>query len=82
MEKNKARKILSDSGHLNIQEIKMEPGQFLDKHTHDWNVDIIILEGTLQINTNIETKLLSAGDRFKLNSNIVQNILVLKEFLF
>ena len=70
MKKNKARKILSDSGHSNIVEVKMTPGQYLDKHVHDWNVDIIILEGTLQINTNTETKLLLAGDRYKLNNNI------------
>ena len=70
MEKNKAVKILSDSGHSNIVEVTMPPGQYLEKHTHDWNVDIIILEGTLQINTINEARLLIAGDRFKLKSNI------------
>ena len=70
MKKNKGIKILSDSGHSNIVEVNMPPGEYLEKHTHDWNVDIIILKGTLQINTNNEAKLLTSGDRFKLKSNV------------
>ena len=71
MNKNKARKILTDSGHFNLVEVTMKPCQYLDKHSHNWNVDIIILDGTLRVNTNTETKLLLAGDRFKLNRNVV-----------
>ena len=70
MEKNKARKIFSDSGYTNIVEVKMEPGKYLDIHLHDWNVDIIILKGTLHVNTKTEAKMLKSGDRFQLNSNI------------
>ena len=70
MEKNKAIKILSDNGHLNVVEVNMFPGQYLEKHTHDWDVDIIILEGTLQVNTNYDASLLTVGDRFKLKSNV------------
>jgi len=70
MEKNKARKILSDCGYTNIVEINMQPRKYLDVHSHDWNVDIIILKGTLQVNTKIESKTLKPGERFQLNSNI------------
>jgi len=70
VKKNKAIKILSDSGNLNVVEVNMSPGQYLEKHSHDWDVDIIILEGTLQINTNNKARLLTAGDRFKLKSNV------------
>ena len=47
MEKNKTRKILSDSEYTNIVEINMQLGKHLDIHSHDWNVDIIILKCTL-----------------------------------
>ena len=70
MEKNKARKILSDCGYTNIVEINMQPCKYLDIHSHNWNVDIIILKGTLQVNTKAESKILKPGDRFQLNSNI------------
>ena len=70
MRKNKARKILSDSRYTNIVEINMQPGKYLGIQSHDWNVDIIILKGTLQVNTKTVTKMLKSGDRFQLNSNI------------
>jgi len=70
MDKLKARNILGKSGHVNIVEVNLEPGYFLDMHSHDWNVDIIILKGSLQVNFNNKVKLLSEGDRFKLKKNI------------
>ena len=44
----------------------MKPGEYLDKHSHDWNVDIIIIEGSLQINFQKKVKVLLAGERFRL----------------
>ena len=70
MDKNKATNLLKESGHYKIVEIKMKPGEFVDKHIHDWNVDIIILQGSLQINYDNNVKVLSSGDRFKLKKNI------------
>jgi len=70
MDKLKATNILGKSGQVNIVEVNLEPGYFLDMHSHDWNVDIIILKGSLQVNFNNKVKLLSEGDRFKLKKNI------------
>ena len=70
MDKNKAKKILFDSEYTNIVKINMKPSKYLHTHSHDRSIDIIILEGTLQINTKNETKMLISGDRFKLKSNI------------
>ena len=70
MDKIKATNILEKSGNTNIVEVNLEPGCFLDKHSHDWNVDIIILKGSLQVNFHQKVKLLSEGDRFKLKKNI------------
>ena len=70
MDKIKATNILEKNENTNIVEVNLEPGYFLDTHTHDWNVDIIILKGSLQVNFNNKVKLLSAGDRFKLEKNI------------
>ena len=65
MDKIKATNILEKNENTNIVEVNLEPGYFLDTHTHDWNVDIIILKGSLQVNFNNKVKLLFAGDRFK-----------------
>ena len=70
MEKNKAVNIFRENGYNNIVEINMKPGEFLDSHSHDWNVDIIILKGSLQINYDNVVKVLSVGDRFKLKKNV------------
>ena len=70
MDKNKAKNILRKNRYNNIVEINMQPGEFLDKHSHDWNVDIIIMKGSLQINFDNVVKVLSVGDRFKLKKNI------------
>ena len=69
MDKNKATNLLKDSGHNNIVEVSMEAGKFLDSHAHDWDVDIIILKGSLQINFNNNVQILTAGNRFKLKKN-------------
>ena len=69
MDKNKATNLLHESGDNKIVEVKMKPGVFVDKHIHDWNVDIIILQGSLQINYNNSVKVLLSGDRFKLKKN-------------
>ena len=70
MNKIKALNILRKSGHKNIVEVSMQPGEYLDKHSHDWNVDIIIIEGSLQINFQKKVKVLLAGERFRLKKNV------------
>ena len=44
MNKIKALNILRKVDTKNIVEVSMQPGEYLDKHSHDWNVDIIIIE--------------------------------------
>ena len=73
MNKKTATKILNESGHENIAHVSMKPGQFLEEHSHGWDVDLIILSGSLQINVNKNTKILVAGDRFKLEKNIIHS---------
>ncbi len=73
MNKKKATKILNESGHENIVYVIMKPGQFLKEHSHGWDVDLIILSGSLQINVDKKPKILIAGDRFKLEKNIIHS---------
>ena len=49
MEKKKAFEILKNDGHENVVLIEKEANYFLDKHSHDFNVDIIIITGTFEI---------------------------------
>ena len=56
MDKKEAFEILKNDGHENIVLIEKEANFFLDKHSHDFNVDIIIISGTFEIelsNSNI-----------------------------
>ena len=48
----------------------MDPGVFVDLHVHEWDVDLIILKGSLQVNVDFNTKVLTPGDRYKLKKNI------------
>ena len=73
MNKKTATKILNETGHENIAHVSMKPGQFVEEHSHAWDVDLIILSGSLQINVNKNSKILIAGDRFKLDKNIIHS---------
>ena len=70
MKKNIALKILKKSGYKNIVEINMKPLQFVAEHCHNWDVDLIILKGSLEININSCAKMLLPGDRFRMKKNI------------
>ena len=70
MKKNIALKILKNSGYKNIVEINMKPLQFVAEHCHNWDVDLIILKGSLEINIDNCAKMLLPGDRFRMKKNI------------
>ena len=71
MEKKKAFEILKNDGHENIVLIEKDANYFLDRHSHDFNVDIIIITGSFEIalaNSNI---ILFPGSRLKLDKGEV-----------
>ena len=70
MKKDIALKILKKSGYKNIVEINMKPLQFVAEHCHNWDVDLIILKGSLEINIDSCSKMLLPGDRFRMKKNI------------
>ena len=67
MDKKKAFAILKNDGHENIVLVEKEANYFLDKHSHDFNVDIIIITGTFEIELSNSNIILFPGSRFKLN---------------
>ena len=67
MDKKKAFEILKNDGHKNIVLIEKEADYFLDKHSHDFNVDIIIITGTFEIELSNSNIILFPGSRLKLN---------------
>ena len=67
MDKKKAFEILKNDGHENIVLIEKEANYFLDKHSHDFNVDIIIITGNFEIELSNSNIILFPGSRFKLN---------------
>ena len=71
MKKVDAYQILKDEGHLNILEIVKGKGYFLDNHSHDFDVDLIIISGTLEIITNNSSVILSPGSRYKMKKNTI-----------
>ena len=66
MDKNKAYEILKNDGHENIVLIEKEANYFLDKHSHDFNVDIIIISGSFEIELTNSNIVLFPGSRLKL----------------
>ena len=73
MDKKKAFEILKNDGHENIVLIEKEANYFLDKHSHDFNVDIIIVAGTFEIELSNSNIILFPGSRFKLNKGEVHS---------
>ena len=69
MYKNRAFKDLEKDGYKNIVLVEKEPHYFLDNHAHDFNVDIIIISGTLEIGLSKSSVILYPGSRFKLKKN-------------
>ena len=73
MDKKKAFEILKNDGHENIVLIEKEANYFLDKHSHDFNVDIIIVAGTFEIELSNSNIILFPGSRLKLNKGEVHS---------
>ena len=73
MDKKKAFEILKNDGHKNIVFIEKEANYFLDKHSHDFNVDIIIVTGTFEIALSNSNIILFPGSRLKLNKGEVHS---------
>ncbi len=67
MDKKKAFEILKNDGHRNIVLIEKESNYFLDKHSHDFKVDIIIITGTFEIELSNSNIILFPGSRLRLN---------------
>ena len=65
-----ATKILEEAGHKNIIEVVMKPEEYLGLHCHNWDVDLIILEGSLSIIIKNDIKKLKPGDRYILKRKI------------
>ena len=73
MDKKKAFAILKNDGHENIVLVEKEANYFLDKHSHDFNVDIIIVTGTFEIELSNSNIILFPGSRLKLNKGEVHS---------
>ena len=71
MNKKSAYKMLKDSGHENIVEVIVKKNYFLAEHSHDFDVDIVIISGQLEIVTDFSSNLLLPGSRFKLKKNTI-----------
>ena len=67
MNKEEAFETLKNDGHKNIVLIEKEANYFLDKHSHDFNVDIIIISGSFEIGLSNLNMILFPGSRLKLN---------------
>ena len=73
MDKKKAFEILKNDGHKNIVLIEKEANYFLDKHSHGFEVDIIIITGTFEIELSNSNIILFPGSRLKLNKGEVHS---------
>ena len=73
MDKKKAFEKLKNDGHENIVLIEKAANYFLDKHSHDFNVDIIIITGTFEIELSNSNITLFLGSRLKLNKGEVHS---------
>ena len=71
MDKKKAFEILKSDGHKNIVLIEKEANYFMDKHSHDFKVDIIIITGTFEIELYNSNIILFPGSRIILNKGEV-----------
>ncbi len=73
MNKKEAYDQLKKDGHKNIVLIEKEANYFLDKHSHDFDVDLIIIFGSLEITLPNSSIILSTGSRLKLNKGEVHS---------
>ena len=73
MDKKEAYKILKNDGHKNLVLIQKDANYFLDKHSHNFNVDIIIVSGSLEISLSNSNMILLPGSRLQLNKGEVHS---------
>ena len=66
MDKIKAYEVLKNDGHEHVVFIEKKADYFLGKHSHDFEVDIIIVSGHLEIGLSNSNIILFPGSRFKL----------------
>lgn len=62
---------LTRDGYDEILEKEMEPGVFVDEHTHPFDVRAMVLEGSATIGCHGETKTYRAGDVLEMSANTV-----------
>ena len=73
MDKKKAFEILKNDGHKNVVLIEKEANYFLDKHSHDFSVDLIIITGSFEVSLSNSNMILFPGSRLKLNKGVVHS---------
>ena len=66
MNKDYARKKLEDKGYSNIVEVSWPENRINHKHSHSWDAEIIIIDGSIRIVVGSKEHLLKSGDEFKL----------------
>ena len=71
MKKEKAYQILKEAGYINILEICKDPGYYLDNHYHDFDVDLIVISGSLEIKTNNSSVTLFPGSMYQMKKNTI-----------
>ena len=69
MNRDRAYKILELEGHKNIVKVVKPSGYFLDEHSHDFDVDLIVLSGKLEVVMSDSSVILTPGSRFKLKKH-------------
>ena len=73
MKKKIAFEILKKDGHKNIIYVEKEANYFLDKHLHDFDVDIIIISGFLEIFSSNSNMILFPGSILKLSKGEIHS---------
>ena len=71
MKKEKAYQILKEAGHINILEICKDPGYYLENHYHDFDIDLIVISGSIEIKTNNSCVTLFPGSRYQMKRNTI-----------
>ena len=65
-----AKKILSDRGHRNVVTVTFPKGHVMDTHEHPFDVDIVIVSGSIKIVVGDKEYNLTSGDEFQLGAGI------------
>lgn len=70
MNKDHARKKLEDKGYSNIVEVSWPKNHIKHEHSHSWDAEIVIIDGSIRIVVGSKEHLLKSGDEFKLKAHV------------